>query len=193
MKKYVLIAMGLMLCLPAHGQQKSTAMNNVAVWYDIFNKREPALAQQVVSEDWIDIPAAPGQPSGRKGVEFILDDLSRAFPDFTIIPAEILRDGNKVVVRSELTGTQRAQFMGFPAKNRRMAIQTIDIHEFKEGAPRSRLRSSVGKHRSAKATSPWLRQRMAIREFSFASNITDTNSAGRRDRQKGLAALPWAR
>jgi hypothetical protein len=30
----------------------------------IFNKREPALAQQVVSEDWIDIPAAPGQPFG---------------------------------------------------------------------------------------------------------------------------------
>jgi steroid delta-isomerase-like uncharacterized protein len=132
-KKYVLIAMGLMLCLPAHGQQRSTVMNNAALWYDIFNKREPALAQQVVSEDWIDIPAAPGQPSGRKGVEFILDDLSRTFPDFTITPAEILQDGNKVVVRSELTGTQRAPFMGFAAKNRRMAIQTIDIHEFQDG------------------------------------------------------------
>jgi hypothetical protein len=70
---------------------------------------------------------------GTDSVEFILDDLSRAFPDFTIIPAEILQDGNKVVVRSELTGTQRAQFMGFPAKNRRMAIQTSDIHEFKAG------------------------------------------------------------
>ena len=108
-------------------------MNNVAVWYDLFNKREPALAQQVVSEDWIDIPAAPGQPSGRKGVEFIFDDLSRTFPDFTIIPAEILQDGNKVVVWSELTGTQRAPFMGFPSKNRNMTIQTIDIHEFKDG------------------------------------------------------------
>jgi steroid delta-isomerase-like uncharacterized protein len=133
MKKYMLIAMGLMLCLPAHGQQRSIVVNDVAVWYDIFNKREPALAQQIISEDWIDIPAAPGQPSGRKGVEFILNDLFRTFPDFTITPAEILRDGNKVVVRSELTGTQRAPFMGFPAKNRRMAIQTIDIHEFKDG------------------------------------------------------------
>jgi steroid delta-isomerase-like uncharacterized protein len=133
MKKYLLIAVGLMLCLPAHGQQRNTAMNNVAVWYDAFNKREPALAQQVMSEEWIDIPAAPGQPSGRKGVEFILDDLSRTFPDFRITPAEILQDGNKVVVRSELTGTQRAPFMGFPAKNRRMTIQTIDIHEFKDG------------------------------------------------------------
>jgi len=98
-----------------------------------FNKRDAALAQQVMSEDWADIPAAPGQPAGRAGVQFILDDLTRSFPDFTITPADILRDGNKVVVRSELTGTQKAPFMGFPTKNRKMTIQTIDIHEFKDG------------------------------------------------------------
>ena len=86
-----------------------------------------------MSEDWIDIPAAPGQPAGPRGVEYILDDLAKTFPDFRIRPAEILQDGNKVIVRSELTGTQRAPFMGFPAKNRTMNIQTIDIHEFKDG------------------------------------------------------------
>ena len=67
-----------------------------------FNNRDAALAQKVMSEDWNDIPAAPGQPLGRKGVQFILDNLSRAFPDFRITPVEILQDGNKVVVRSEL-------------------------------------------------------------------------------------------
>jgi steroid delta-isomerase-like uncharacterized protein len=133
MKKFLLIAAGLILCLPVHGQEKSTAMNDVTIWYDAFNKRDAALAQKVLSKDWIDIPTAPGQPPGRKGVEFILDDLSKAFPDFRITPAEILRDGNKVVVRSKLTGTQRAPFMGFPAKDRTMTIQTIDIHEFNDG------------------------------------------------------------
>ena len=63
-------------------------MNDVAIWYDAFNTRDAALAQKVMSEDWIDIPAAPGQPRGRKGVQFILDDLSKAFPDFRITPAE---------------------------------------------------------------------------------------------------------
>ena len=46
---------------------------------------------------------------------------------------EIFQDGNKVVVRSELSGTQRGPFIGFPAKNRTMTIQTIDIHEFNDG------------------------------------------------------------
>jgi steroid delta-isomerase-like uncharacterized protein len=133
MKTYLLIAVGLILCLPVQGQERSAVVSDVTVWYDAFNKRDAALAQQIISEGWIDIPAAPGQPSGRRGVEFIIDDLAKTFPDFEIRPAEILQDGNKVTVRSELTGTQRAPFMGFPAKSRKMKIQTIDIHEFKDG------------------------------------------------------------
>jgi steroid delta-isomerase-like uncharacterized protein len=133
MKKFLLIAVGLILGLPVHGQERSTVMNDVTIWYETFNKRNAALAEQVMSENWVDIPAAPGQPAGRGGVQFILDDLTKTFPDFRITPAEILRDGNKVVVRSELTGTHRGPFTGFPAKNRKVTIQTIDIHEFRDG------------------------------------------------------------
>jgi steroid delta-isomerase-like uncharacterized protein len=131
--KKLLIAVGLLVCLPVYGQERSTIVRDITIWYDAFNKRDPALAQQIMNKDWIDIPAAPGQPPGRKGVEYILDDLAKTFPDFRITPAEILQDGAKVIVRSELTGTQQAPFMGFPTKGRKMTIQTIDIHEFKNG------------------------------------------------------------
>jgi steroid delta-isomerase-like uncharacterized protein len=133
MKKFLWVAVGLILSLPVHGQERRAIMNDVNIWYEAFNKRNAALAEQVLSDDWIDVPAAPGQPSGRAGVQFILDDLTRSFPDFRITPAEILRDRNKVVVRSELTGTHQAPFMSFPATNRKVSIQTIDIHEFKNG------------------------------------------------------------
>jgi len=36
-------------------------------------------------------------------------------------------------VRSEISGTHKAALMGFPAKNRKMTIQAIDIHEFQDG------------------------------------------------------------
>src|SRR3954463_5920612 len=116
MAKYLLITLGLVLCVQAHGQERSVVVRDIAIWYEAFNKRDASLLQEIMSEDWVDIPAAPGQPSGRKGVQFILDDLTRAFPNFKITPAEILQDGNKVIVRSELTGTQEAPFMGFPVK-----------------------------------------------------------------------------
>jgi len=67
--KKLLIAVGLLVCLPVYGQERSTIVRDITIWYDAFNKRHPALAQQIMSEDWIDIPAAPGQPPGRKGVE----------------------------------------------------------------------------------------------------------------------------
>ena len=68
MKKFLLIAADLILCLPVHGQERSTAMNDVTIWYDAFNKRDAALAQKVLSKDWIDIPTAPGHsgPEGRR-------------------------------------------------------------------------------------------------------------------------------
>jgi steroid delta-isomerase-like uncharacterized protein len=78
-------------------------------------------------------PAAPGQPTGREGMKYILDQLTTTFPDLKVTIEEILQDGNKIIVRSEITGTQRKIFMGFPAKNRTMTIIAIDIHEFKDG------------------------------------------------------------
>ena len=77
MKTFLLIAIGLILGLPVHGQEGSAVMNDVTIWYDAFNKRNAALAEPVMSENWVDIPAAPGQPAGRGGVQFILDDLTK--------------------------------------------------------------------------------------------------------------------
>jgi len=36
-------------------------------------------------------------------------------------------------VRAKMAGTQNQPFMGFPSKNRKMDIQVVDIHEFKDG------------------------------------------------------------
>ena len=92
MKKFLLIALALILVsFPVHGQESRAVMNDVTIWYEAFNKRDAALAEQVMSENWVDIPAAPGQPAGRGGVQFILDDLTKTFPDFRITPANSSR------------------------------------------------------------------------------------------------------
>ena len=115
---------------------KKGAMNtykkDVTLWYEAFNMKDPALLDRILSENWVDIPTAPGQPAGREGVKPLLAQLTTTFPDFKVSIEEILQDGNKVIVRSEITGTQRETFMGFPAKNRTMTIQAVDIHEFKD-------------------------------------------------------------
>ena len=105
----------------------------VALWYDAFSKKDPTLLERILSEGWVDIPPAPNQPPGPEGAKQILVELTTAFPDLKITIEDVLQDGSKVIVRSKIEGTQRNALMGFPAKNRKLAIQAIDIHEFKDG------------------------------------------------------------
>jgi steroid delta-isomerase-like uncharacterized protein len=65
-------------------------------------------------------------------VKPILAQLATTFPDLNLTIKDVLQDGNKVVVRAEMVGTQREAFMGLPSKDRKMTIQVVDIHEFKD-------------------------------------------------------------
>src|SRR5712671_845005 len=130
MKKYFLSLLALLCWTHAYADNKDTDTKTAALWYEAFNRNDQALLDQVLSKNWVDIPPAPGQPSGPEGAKQILTELTTAFPDLSIKIQEILQDGNKVIVRSEISGTQRSALMGFPAKGRKLVIQAIDIHEF---------------------------------------------------------------
>jgi len=106
---------------------------DVVRWYEAFNRKDAALLDGILSERWVDIPPAPRQIPGRQGAKDFLAQLTAAFPDLAIKIEDVLQDGNKVTVRSEISGTQRGPFMGRPGQNRKMNIQAIDIHEFKAG------------------------------------------------------------
>ncbi len=108
-------------------------MKDVALWYQAFDRNEPALLDTILSESWVEIPPAPGQRAGPDGAKQVLAELRTAFPDMSIKMQEVLQDGNKVIVRSEIKGTQRGPFLGLAAKDRMMTIQAVDIHEFKDG------------------------------------------------------------
>jgi len=65
-------------------------------------------------------------------VKPLLAQLTTSFPDLKLTIEDILQDGNKVVVRARMAGTQSQPFLDFPSKNRKMDIQVVDIHEFKD-------------------------------------------------------------
>jgi steroid delta-isomerase-like uncharacterized protein len=141
MKTHLLITLGLILCSYIYGQNANTKtkedMNDykkaATLWYEAFTKNDPTILDRILSEDWVDIPSPPGTPSGPKGVKPLLAALKTTFPDLNLTIKDVLQDGNKVVVRAEMAGTQKEAFMSFPSKNRKMSIQVVDIHEFKDG------------------------------------------------------------
>jgi steroid delta-isomerase-like uncharacterized protein len=137
----LLSLLGLIVCLSTYAQGGNTKRNEdmtdykkqATLWYEAFSKKDPAILDKILSEDWVDIPSPPDTPAGPAGVKPLLAMLTTTFPDLNLAIKDILQDGNKVVVRAEMTGTQKEAFMGFPSKNRKMNIQVVDIHEFKDG------------------------------------------------------------
>jgi steroid delta-isomerase-like uncharacterized protein len=130
----VLFLLGMMMIGPdAHAAEARAHKKDVSLWYDAFSKKDPALLDRILSKNWVDIPPAPDQLPGPAGAKQILVELTTAFPDLDIKIEDVLQEGNKVIVRSKISGTQRGALMGFPAKNRKLSIQAIDIHEFKDG------------------------------------------------------------
>ena len=109
--------------------EKKTAV----LWYEAFSTKNADILDEILSKDWVDIPSPPGMPRGPEGVKPVFVRLTTTFPDLKLTIQDILQDGDKVIVRAEMEGTQRENFMDFPARNRRMAIQVVDIHEIKEG------------------------------------------------------------
>ena len=133
MRTHVLALLCVLLCSCTQRERMDNYKKDVTIWYDAFNTKDPRLVDRILSEDWVDIPSAPGQPPGREGVKQVLVQLTTAFPDLKATNEDILQEGNKVVVRSQITGTQRGGFMGLPTKNRKVNIMAIDIHEFRDG------------------------------------------------------------
>jgi len=141
MKIYLFTLLCFVAYLPANAEDKSTDkkqnMNNykkdVTLWYEAFTKKDAALLDKILHETWVDIPSPPGTAPGPEGVKSLFARLTTTFPDLKLTIEDILQDGNKVVVRARMAGTQKEAFMDFPSKNRRIDIQVVDIHEFKDG------------------------------------------------------------
>jgi predicted ester cyclase len=50
-----------------------------------------------------------------------------AFPDMQVDAQDVIASGDKVVVRSICTGTNRGELMGMPATGKSVEVQLIDI------------------------------------------------------------------
>jgi len=118
---------------PQTDEEQNSDKERVAMWYQAFDRKEPQLLDEILSVDWVDIPSPPGIPPGPAGVKPTFARLITTFPDLKLTIKDILQDGNKVVVRARMTGTQKEAFMDFRSKNRKIDIQVVDIHEVRDG------------------------------------------------------------
>ncbi len=86
-----------------------------------------ALVEGAASPDW---RSFSGETASKGRDEFIQQVMGfgKLIPDLAWDIKDIIADGDKIVVRSEASGTPDADFMGVPHGGKRFSIMTIDIH-----------------------------------------------------------------
>ena len=94
---------------------------------DLFNRTQLALADALVTADFVDHAAPPGAPAGPVGLRQAIALLRDAFPDSRHVIEDLIADEDRVAVRVTLMGTHAGPFRGIAPTGRRIAQAQIHI------------------------------------------------------------------
>lgn len=102
-------------------------------FYTVINTGDLELLDRTLAPDWAERPLALGQAPGRDGYKPIVAFFRAAFPDVHFESEDVIAVGDKVTVRSNVTGTHRGPFLGVAPTGRPVTFRTIDIHRIADG------------------------------------------------------------
>ena len=114
----------------------STETNKASVrrFYDeVFNKKNKTVIEEFVAPNQVDHAAPPGTPGGLAGAKQTITMYLTAFPDLHFTVEDIIAEGDKVVARLTVHGTQQGAFMGFPPTGKQAVSTAIDINRIVGG------------------------------------------------------------
>ena len=104
----------------------------VRAFYEPFRTGDATVYGEILADDWIDIPLAPGQEQGPAGMPAQIAAFRQAMPDYHVTHEDIVVGGDRVAVRNTVSGTHQGAFMGYEPTGRRIEIRTIDIHQVRD-------------------------------------------------------------
>lgn len=103
----------------------------VRAFYEPFRTGDTTVYGEILADDWIDIPLAPGQEQGPAGMAAQIAAFRRAIPDYHVKHEDLIVGGDRVAVRNTVSGTHQGAFMGYEPTGRRIEIRTMDIHQLR--------------------------------------------------------------
>jgi predicted ester cyclase len=99
----------------------------------VFNKKNKAAISEFIDSDQVDHAAPPGTPGGLAGAKQTITMYLTAFPDLHFTVEDVIAEGDKVVARLTVRGTQQGAFMGVPPTGKQATSAAIDINRIANG------------------------------------------------------------
>ena len=102
-------------------------------WVEAWNQQDVAIVDELIPPEYVrhgnDAPEIHGQEAERQLLQMYL----RAFPDLHFTVEDLIAEGDRVVVRYTVRGTQRGDLPGVPASNRAGEIAVMEEYRLANG------------------------------------------------------------
>ena len=101
--------------------------------YDALNAGTVDSLDELVATDFVDHDPVPGQAPGLAGFKQAVALFRAAFPDGQVAVEEVIAEGDKVVARVTLRGTQAGEFLGAPPTGAPVTAEGVEIFRLARG------------------------------------------------------------
>ena len=98
-----------------------------------FGGGDLSVVDELVAPSFVGHTALPGSPPGRDSVKTTIDWVHRAFSDVNYEIQDVFSSGDRVALRTFLSGTHTGEFMGRPPTGKRFTSEHIHIFRMHDG------------------------------------------------------------
>jgi len=100
---------------------------------DVLNEHNGSHAASYLTEDMQFHAGTVGTITGRDNVAGLLSTVVTSIPDLHAAGQDVFGQGNEVVVRVVVSGTQKGPLLGIPATGRHVQWDAIDLYRIERG------------------------------------------------------------
>jgi steroid delta-isomerase-like uncharacterized protein len=100
---------------------------------EVQNGQDFDVYDELNDPDFVNLSSPPGVPPDRDGGKLFLQAFAQAYPDATFTIDDMIAEGDQVVTKKTMSGTNTGDFAGVPATGRRVTIQFVDIMRVRDG------------------------------------------------------------
>ncbi len=119
--------------LGGHGSVKANEKVVEAFLQDVINEHNGDHAANYLNPDMQWSGGTVGTVTGRANVAGLFASVVAAFPDAHITINDIFGQGDQVVVRVVVSGTQEGAILGIPASGRHVQWDGVDVYRLSDG------------------------------------------------------------
>lgn len=101
---------------------------------EFINTGNLEIGREIIAPDAVFYAPTSTEPlKGLDGYAAALDMMRGAMPDIHWTPEEMISEGDNVVIRFTMSGTQTRPFMGIPATGKPIRVAAINIYRLRDG------------------------------------------------------------